>query len=297
MAHRVPLVSLGVPVFNGESFLADALDSLLAQTCGDFELVIADNASTDATEAICRDYLAMDARIRYVRHDRNMGAPANWNFVARQARGEYFKWASANDVCAPTFLEECATALTSDPGVVLCYGRTCFIDEAGERQVPYEGDLGFEEARPSERFKRVCRDLAMNNAQSGVVRRDALLRTRLVRPYPSGDMVLTAELALLGRIRLLPSTLLYRRTGGSSMTSRMSAEALARVFDPAGKGTYRGTVIRRHLDTISTAFRAAPTWSERVPTALGALQDAAWSRAAIWRELRELIGVRTLIGS
>jgi glycosyltransferase involved in cell wall biosynthesis len=96
----MPLVSVGLPVYNGERYLSRALDSILEQSLSDFELIISDNASSDTTEAICRDYARRDPRIRYVRQRENLGAPRNWNFVVHEARGRYFKWASASDYCA-----------------------------------------------------------------------------------------------------------------------------------------------------------------------------------------------------
>jgi glycosyltransferase involved in cell wall biosynthesis len=96
-----PLLSVGIPVFNGGGLLVEAIDSILGQTLADFELIIADNASTDETPTICAGYAARDSRIRVIRHRENIGAPRNWNFVARESRGRYFKWASASDRCAP----------------------------------------------------------------------------------------------------------------------------------------------------------------------------------------------------
>jgi glycosyltransferase involved in cell wall biosynthesis len=82
-----PTVSFGVPVYNGHRHLRETLDSLLAQTYSDFELIISDNASTDATPDICQEYASRDSRIQYHRQTENVGAPENWNFVARKARG------------------------------------------------------------------------------------------------------------------------------------------------------------------------------------------------------------------
>ncbi|WNC86000.1 glycosyltransferase family 2 protein [Thermosynechococcus sp. QKsg1] len=89
-------LSIGMPVYNGAKFIREALDSLLAQTFTDFELIISDNASTDETEAICREYAAKDKRIRYVRQAQNLGAAANFKYVLDEARGEYFMWAAAD---------------------------------------------------------------------------------------------------------------------------------------------------------------------------------------------------------
>jgi glycosyltransferase involved in cell wall biosynthesis len=89
---RTPRVSVGLPVRNGANYLREALDSLLSQTLADFELVIGDNASTDGTEAICREFAARDDRVRYVRHDTDIGAPRNFNFVFPESQAPYFRW-------------------------------------------------------------------------------------------------------------------------------------------------------------------------------------------------------------
>ena len=100
-----PRVSIGMPVFNGATYIRDALDSLLAQTYADFEIIIADNASTDATEATCREYTMRDSRIRYVRHRENRGIVANFQHVLDEAVGDYFMWAAADDTWDPQWIE------------------------------------------------------------------------------------------------------------------------------------------------------------------------------------------------
>ncbi|ADR19063.1 glycosyltransferase family 2 protein [Calditerrivibrio nitroreducens] len=103
---KKPQVSIGMPVYNGAKFISEALDSLLAQTFTDFELIISDNASTDETEAICREYAAKDKRIRYIRQRENLGAAANFKYVLDQAEGEYFMWAAADDVWDKKWIEK-----------------------------------------------------------------------------------------------------------------------------------------------------------------------------------------------
>ena len=110
-SHRTPLVSLGLPDYNGGTLLAKALDSALGQTYGDFELLVSDNASTDNTQDIVRDYAARDSRIRYVRHPKNVGSGNNWTFVGEQARGTWHLWSSHNDVYGKTLLEDCLKPL------------------------------------------------------------------------------------------------------------------------------------------------------------------------------------------
>ena len=214
-----PLVSVGLPVFNGEGFLPATLASVMGQTFSDFELVISDNASTDRTAEICQDLARSDSRVRYFRQRVNIGAPANWNFVAREARGRFFKWCSASDVCLPQLLEVCSAQLLKQPQAVLCAGKTGYVDESGNAVKMPENDIESLELRPSERFRHICLNLCINNAQYGLIRRAALMQTRLDRPYPHGDRVLMAELAMLGKFVLLPETLLLRRASSGTLDS------------------------------------------------------------------------------
>lgn len=124
---KAPQVSIGMPVYNGERFIREALDSLLAQIFTDFELIISDNASTDGTEAICRDYVAKDARIRYVRQTENRGAAANFQFVLDEAVGEYFMWASADDIWSRGWCKVLVSKL--ERGADICFGESLMIHE------------------------------------------------------------------------------------------------------------------------------------------------------------------------
>ena len=114
----IPKVSIGMPLFNGEKHIRETLDSLLAQTFTDFELIISDNASTDATEAICREYAEKDSRIRYVRQVENRGGFANFQFVLDEARGEYFMWAAHDDIRSPDFISVNLDFLCRNSGFV-----------------------------------------------------------------------------------------------------------------------------------------------------------------------------------
>src|SRR6476646_2411498 len=129
---RVPKVAIGLPVYNGAKYVAEAIESVLAQTYGDLELVISDNASTDATEEICRDYTARDSRVRYARAEQNGGAAWNFNRTFELSRGEYFKWLAHDDAIGPQYLARCLAVLDRDPGVVLCHTRTGIINGQGE---------------------------------------------------------------------------------------------------------------------------------------------------------------------
>src|SRR5690606_17925003 len=113
------VVSIGVPVYNGEKYIAETLDSLLAQSLTDFEIVGSDNASTDSTAEICRSYQKKDSRIRYFRNDRNIGAAPNFNRVVELAAAPLVHCGACDDLYHPRFLESCVEALARDPGLVL----------------------------------------------------------------------------------------------------------------------------------------------------------------------------------
>lgn len=130
-----PKVSIGMPVYNGERYIREALDSLLAQTHADFELIISDNASTDGTEAVCRGYAARDPRIRYVRQSENRGAMANFRFVLDEAAGEYFMWAAADDRWDAWWLDALLKRL--DPGVAVAFGSTVSFRDDGQKEMRF----------------------------------------------------------------------------------------------------------------------------------------------------------------
>lgn len=124
-------VSIGMPVYNGEAFIHEALDSLLTQTYPDFELIISDNASDDRTGTICKEYAAKDSRVRYVRQSKNLGALGNFKFVLDEAVGEYFMWAAADDVWALNWIE--VLLPISEGYSCLAYGTLQSIDEFGAK--------------------------------------------------------------------------------------------------------------------------------------------------------------------
>jgi glycosyltransferase involved in cell wall biosynthesis len=211
---RTTKVSIGMPVFNGEAYIKDALEAFLAQTFGDFALVISDNASTDATERICREYASEDPRIQYYRNPKNLGAAHNYNIVFERATGDYFKWAAHDDVCAMTFLESCVEVLEHRASVVLCYPRTLFIDEKGGPLEEYQDDLHLASAKPSERYQRYHARFSKKsrcNPLCGVIRKTALAKTALIGRYVASDQVLLGELCLQGKFHEIPEYLFFRR--------------------------------------------------------------------------------------
>lgn len=206
----VPRLSIGLPVYNGENFVAESLDALLGQSYEDFELIISDNASADGTAGICRGYARRDSRVRYVRQDVNIGAAPNHNFVVGQARGELFKWASNDDLYARDLLKRCVDALDAYPHVVLAHSWTAMIDSSGEvtRAIRYPLDTASQ--RAPERFRSMLFASGGDDIY-GVIRTGTLRRIRPLNSYHHADRTIVTELALQGPFYQVPDWLYFRR--------------------------------------------------------------------------------------
>lgn len=140
-----PLISVVLPVHNGQRYLRESVDSVRAQTCRDWELIIVDDASTDNTSAIIHEMSAVDSRIRGVRLDQNRRLPGALNFGFALAQGQYFTWTSDDNVFRPRALEIMTAVLNEHPEVAVVYADRTYIDEAG-------APLRIERAEPVERI-------------------------------------------------------------------------------------------------------------------------------------------------
>jgi glycosyltransferase involved in cell wall biosynthesis len=210
MSKKNPLLSVGLTVYNGDRFLEAALDAILTQTFEDFELVICDNASTDATEKICRDRAAKDSRIKYHRNEKNLGLAENFNRVFALCKGKYFKWAAYDDLIAPDFLAKCVEILERDPSVVLCHSQTKIINDRGDILQDYKIKLDTSSAKPQERFQALL-NYHISVQCFGVVRVSALKKTRLMGKYSYADEIILLRLALIGRFYEIPEFLFFYR--------------------------------------------------------------------------------------
>jgi glycosyltransferase involved in cell wall biosynthesis len=263
-----PIVSIGLPVYNGEKYLAEAIQSFLDQTFEDFELIICDNASTDHTEEICRKFEALDSRIRYTRNKTNLGATRNHNLVYELSKGQYFKWAGHDDLYAPNYLLECVNVLDSDQGIVLCYPKTILIDEFGHETGRYEeDDLDLSSASPHERLHNMLHHPLhlLLSPSYGLARSSNLARTAGYGNYLAADRVILAELALQGPFERIPEYLFYRRIHPeNSTTANPSAERMAVWMDPALKGRAQAPRWKRFIDNLNRIRRASLNPRERL---------------------------------
>jgi len=243
----VPRLSIGLPVCNGENFLAESLDALLGQSYEDFELIISDNASTDGTGGICRRYGKQDSRIRYVRQPRNIGLAPNHNFVAGQARGELFKWASDDDLYARDLLKRCVEALDEYPQVVLAHSWSAMIDGSGTVTGPFEHPVAADAVRAPERFRSMLFD-GWDDYTYGVIRAKVLRRVPSLGSYHFADRTLNTGIALQGPFYLVPDWLYFRRehSGRPPLTVRSRCA----LMDPRRADRRRHPVARLYAEYI-----------------------------------------------
>jgi glycosyltransferase involved in cell wall biosynthesis len=223
---KSPRVSIGMPVYNGERHIRQALDTLVAQTFTDFELIISDNASIDSTSEICLEYAARDKRIKYYQNERNMGSAWNFNRVFELSSGEYFMWAGHDDWWAPNYLSSCLEALSSSESIVLA-GATCesVDDETGKLHFIEHGfsTVGLS---PRERFVKYKSTIHAGKHIGaifcGLYRHDAL-REIAIRKVIAGDHLILAELCFHGEFITVPQKLMTKRWGGTSISHKKSA--------------------------------------------------------------------------
>jgi glycosyltransferase involved in cell wall biosynthesis len=211
-SNNSPLVSVALPVYNGEKYLAETLKSILSQTVTDMEVIISDNASTDNTAAICERFASQDSRISYHRNSKNLGANPNFNMVFGYATGKYFKWATYDDVMEPDYLEKCIAALEENTDAVLCQSYIQYIDAAGESLGFYKGVLRDRtSAKTYKRFGGVVLPAHAAHEVLGVYRREALENSVLFPSYHGADRATLAENALRGHIIMVPEPLFHIR--------------------------------------------------------------------------------------
>ncbi|MCW5313584.1 glycosyltransferase [Nostoc sp. KVJ3] len=211
MSSNQPRLSIGLPVYNGEKFIKEAIDSLLAQTFEDFELIISDNASTDKTEEICRAYAEQDQRIFYHRNDKNIGCACNFNHVFKLSSGEYFKWAAYDDLHAPNFIKKCVEVLDRDPSIILCHSQTYFIDEEGKFLQNYNINLKADALKRHERFHELLTK-HLGYQCYGVIRASTLRMIPPMGGYGNADGILLLRLGILGRFYEIPEYLFFVRS-------------------------------------------------------------------------------------
>jgi glycosyltransferase involved in cell wall biosynthesis len=266
---------MGMPVYNGELYLEEALRSLLAQTFEDFELLISDNASTDRTNTICLDYASTDRRIRYLRNKENVGFCRNQNRVYELACGDYFLLTHHDDVRKPEYLARTIAILDADASIVVCYTQTRDIDERGNLLPRVDPDLRLDSDDLRTRFRDVIRMDHICEPDFGLTRLGVLRKTRLHGDYADSDRVLLAELLMYGRFHRIPECLFLRRAHPLQSTA-IAPDRQSRTvwFNPSKKGKLLFPHFRQFVEYLAVIRRAPVGWRARA----GCLAEMArWS--------------------
>jgi hypothetical protein len=276
------LISIGMPVFNSERHIRQAIDSVLAQGYEQLELIISDNASTDATPEICREYVSRDPRVRFYRNDSNMGMSWNMNRVLELANGKYFKWAGSHDFVARSFVADCKQVLDSNPGAVLAYPLTQAVDATGEPIAEIAPEIidtiGLSvNARVYTVIQKV-RNYAC--VYYGLFRTSALRQCRPIRAFMGNDQVLLMEISILGTIALVPQVCLFRRYFGPVLDDRQRiATDLIRMNPELRKQKSVRPIWELGKQSIVGASRLAPG-SRKVTL----IPLVAWAFYSRWRQ-------------
>ena len=261
MSRRAPLVSIGLPVYNGERYVARAIESLLAQDFHDFEIIICDNASTDSTVEICTAYAGRDPRIRLYRNPRNLGLAGNFNRTVELAEGTYFKWAAHDDWHAPESLRLTVQELDKHPRAVVCATGVALVDEHAiefDRWIP---DASLADPRAHVRLRRLLSTLGETHPMYGLLRTQALRQTELIQGYVGSDRTLLAALALRGPFVYVPDVLHFYTVSATARRGyRPAVHYDPRNVDKLPLRTWRliykhvAVVRRSNLGAVEKAF-------------------------------------------
>ena len=209
-----PSVSVGIPTYNRAEGLQRALESVLAQSEQDLEVVVADNASTDHTRQILERASARDPRVRSIRQPRNVGLTANFNTVLAAARGRYVMVLADDDWLEPNYLARCRAALDADERLALVAGSAVYHAPDGES---FPGrDIDLLDADAARRVRAYFATVTDNVCIYGLIRGSLLERVLPMRNCLAGDWLLIARLALLGTVRTDPATHVHRSSDGTS---------------------------------------------------------------------------------
>jgi glycosyltransferase involved in cell wall biosynthesis len=274
-----------MPVYNGEKYLAEAIEAHLNQTYSDFELILTDNASTDLTEEICRSYAAKDSRVKYYRNPQNLGVAGNFRRGFELAVGGYFRWSPSDDLVSPNLLQRAVEILAHDPSIFVAYPRTKLIDDKGLITGDFDENLHLLDDRPSDRWRAVRRNIRMGNLPYGLSRSSILRKTGLLRNYTGGDFPLIAEMSLYGKFFEIPDAFFYRRMHEQASSAMKDKTKVMSLFDPRRPGKlflYNWVHLGAHL---KSAARAPIPLIEKLRVFAFEARWVAWGRKEYLNEL------------
>ena len=289
----MPLLSIGLPVYNGEKYLRDAIESIINQTFTDFELIISDNASTDRTGEICASYSRADSRVRYIRNKENLGAAVNYNAVFASARGKFFKWQAHDDMCAPDFFAKCVQVLDERPEYIICYPKTKIIDKQGAVVTMEEDDLRLDSPNVMTRFSSCLNPMKYcHNPIFGIMRSEVLAQTRLIGKFLASDRCLITELSLYGPFFEYPEKLFIRRKHESNIGR---SYRYIRFYNPSFRGKFAVPELRLFIEGLISIRRSPLSSTQKAHLCKIMCQWAITKRRTILREV--LFALKTIQNS
>ncbi len=208
-----PLVSIGVPVYNDSAWLRNSLEHLLNQDYPRLEIILADDGSTDDSREICREYAGRDSRIRLFKNKHNLKALGNCKFVFDASSGDYFAWGSGHDYFHKSFVSKTLERLKANPSTVMCCTKSAFVDEEGHVLRTTKAGLDTRGLPPVKRFRKLMEHVTTGgtaNTFYGLYRRDVLGQKDFFRKVSGWDIIMLAELSLLGEMTQVDEILYYR---------------------------------------------------------------------------------------
>jgi len=259
----MPRVSIGMPVYNGENYIEEALESLLAQTYTDFEIVVTDNASTDKTVEIVERFAERDGRVKLHASKTNVGAAPNFNRCLELSTGEWFRWHAHDDTVEPEYLTKVMALIDEDPTLVAAHSGMDIIDEHGDHLEDYSIEISYRDPDPIERLRSVVLDWHLCGHIFVVFKREILLRHGGLVSFGHSDCVLLERIVLEGPIGTADGILWHnRRHSEQSMArfgvydpERVDYQAYVEWFDESRKGK-RGfphwRMVREHWMSVVT---------------------------------------------
>lgn len=295
-----PLVSVGLPVYNGERFLEETIECILGQTHRNLELVISDNASTDSTAEICQRYAALDDRVRYHRVEANRGLAWNFGRVVDLAAGPYFKWATHDDLFDPDFIERGVAALESDSRYVLSFSDAQLIDAGGAVLRVVDDLAPMDVDDPIRRFRTLLlRPPVRWMWQLGVIRTDVLRSFPPYGGYAVSDSIVVERLALRGPFHRTPEVLFAFRIHETQSEAlfldenkKMNNRTHAAFVNPELRGRLVFPMWRLLVEHFSSLRRAPLTLSQRLVGCLWVLRWVVRKRRPLTEDV--IAGVRAL---
>ena len=289
--HDTPLLSVGLPVYNGLPYLEQAVESLRRQDLDDLEIIVCDNASTDGTGDLVRDLAARDPRIRYVRNPENLGASNNHNKAFRLARGRYFRWAASDDFVSSGVLSRCVQALEDDAVSVLAFPETLLVDARGSTLWSYDDGDGWGAPTSAERFAFSLTQWGYCNVMYGVIRAEVLRQTDLLGSYPGSDLVLQADLAIRGSFTQIRGEYYHRRIH-DGCTVGLDATQLAQFYVPDRARSFDANRLRMFRELAYIVWNAAAGLDQKRRMYRALARHALWARDVLTGEALEVVRKR-----